>query len=63
MSQLAMRSGTVLHKARLAPVSRYSENIDLALVGARPAGHFKKAPTRVLRPLLGKRERLAPSLT
>ena len=53
-SQLAMRGGTVLHKAHLAPASRYSEDIDLVLVGDRPAGHIKKALTRVLHPLLGK---------
>lgn len=53
-SQLAMRGGTVLHKAHLAPASRYSEDIDLVLVGVRPAGHIKKALTRVLHPLLGK---------
>ncbi|KAF0102959.1 MAG: hypothetical protein FD187_1754 [bacterium] len=53
-SQLAMRGGTVLHKAHLVPASRYSEDIDLVLVGDRPAGHIKKALTRVLHPLLGK---------
>ncbi|MFP5466616.1 MAG: nucleotidyl transferase AbiEii/AbiGii toxin family protein [Gammaproteobacteria bacterium] len=52
-SQVAMRGGTVLHKAHLAPASRYSEDIDLVLVGERPAGHIKKALTRVLKPLLG----------
>lgn len=44
----------MLHKAHLAPASRYSEDIDLVLVGDRPAGHIKKALTRVLHPLLGK---------
>ncbi|MBS0317179.1 MAG: nucleotidyl transferase AbiEii/AbiGii toxin family protein [Proteobacteria bacterium] len=52
--QVAMRGGTVLHKGHLAPASRYSEDIDLVLVGDRPAGHIKKALARVLRPLLGK---------
>ncbi len=52
--QLAMRGGTVLHKAHLAPPSRYSEDIDLVLVGNRPAGHIKKALVRVLLPLLGR---------
>lgn len=51
--QVAMRGGTVLHKAHLAPASRYSEDIDLVLVGDRPSGHIKKALTRVLQPLLG----------
>ena len=27
--QIAMRGGTLLHKAHLAPASRYSEDIDL----------------------------------
>lgn len=52
--QVAMRGGTVLHKAHLAPASRYSEDIDLVLVGDRPASHIKKALTRVLRPVLGE---------
>lgn len=43
----------MLHKAHLAPASRYSEDIDLVLVGDRPPGHIKKALTRVLKPLLG----------
>ncbi|MGK6309731.1 nucleotidyl transferase AbiEii/AbiGii toxin family protein [Variovorax sp. DT-64] len=51
--QVAMRGGTVLHKTHLAPASRYSEDIDLVLVGDRPSGHIKKALTRVLQPLLG----------
>lgn len=52
--QVAMRGGTVLHKGHLAPASRYSEDIDLVLVGDRPASHIKKALTRVVRPLLGE---------
>lgn len=52
--QVAMRGGTVLHKAHLSPASRYSEDIDLVLTGDRPASHIKKALTRVLRPLLGE---------
>jgi predicted nucleotidyltransferase component of viral defense system len=51
--QVAMRGGTVLHKGHLAPASRYSEDIDLVLVGDRPSSHIKKALTRVLRPVLG----------
>ncbi len=50
--QVAMRGGTVLHKGHLSPASRYSEDIDLVLVGDRPAAHIKKALTRVLKPLL-----------
>ncbi|MDI1258304.1 nucleotidyl transferase AbiEii/AbiGii toxin family protein [Aquabacterium sp.] len=52
-SHVAMRGGTVLHKGHLAPASRYSEDIDLVLVGTRPAGDIKKALHRVLRPILG----------
>jgi len=51
-SQVAMRGGTVLHKGHLAPASRYSEDIDLVLVGDRPPSHIKKALARVLKPLL-----------
>jgi hypothetical protein len=50
---VAMRGGTVLHKGHLAPASRYSEDIDLVLIGPRPAGHIKKALHRVLHPILG----------
>ena len=50
--QVAMRGGTVLHKGHLAPASRYSEDIDLVLVGTRPAAHIKKALHRVLEPIL-----------
>lgn len=52
-TQVAMRGGTVLHKGHLAPASRYSEDIDLVLVGDRPKAHVKKALNRVLEPLLG----------
>jgi predicted nucleotidyltransferase component of viral defense system len=50
-TQVAMRGGTVLHKGHLAPASRYSEDIDLVLVGDRPSSHIKKALTRVLWPV------------
>lgn len=33
--QIAMRGGTLLHKVHLAPPSRYSEDIDLVVVGTR----------------------------
>ena len=36
-SQVAMRGGTLLHKVHLAPPARYSEDIDLVVVGTRPA--------------------------
>lgn len=52
--QVAMRGGTVLHKVHLAPAARYSEDIDLVLVGERPEDHIKKALRRVLEPILGK---------
>jgi predicted nucleotidyltransferase component of viral defense system len=51
--QVAMRGGTVLHKVHLAPAARYSEDIDLVLVGDRPEGHIQKALSRVLTPILG----------
>lgn len=52
-SQVAMRGGTLLHKAHLAPASRYSEDIDLVVVGTRPAGHVQLAIRRVLANVLG----------
>lgn len=42
-SQIAMRGGTLLHKVHLAPASRYSDDIDLVVVGGRPEGHIRKA--------------------
>src|SRR3954469_12266715 len=51
--QIAMRGGTLLHKIHLAPPSRYSEDIDLVVVGERPEGHIRKALHRVLDALLG----------
>jgi len=51
--QVAMRGGTVLHKIHLAPAARYSEDIDLVLVGDRPEAHVQKALRRVLEPVLG----------
>jgi predicted nucleotidyltransferase component of viral defense system len=53
-AQVAMRGGTVLHKIHLAPAARYSEDIDLVVVGERPEGHIRKALMRVLRPVLGR---------
>lgn len=52
--QVAMRGGTVLHKGHLAPAARYSEDIDLVLIGGRPARHIRLALNRVLEPLFGK---------
>ncbi len=52
-SQIAMRGGTLLHKVHLAPPSRYSEDIDLVVVGDRPEGHIRKALNRVLKGVLG----------
>src|SRR5258706_10093478 len=49
---VAMRGGTVLRKGHLAPASRYSEDIDLVLVGTRPPSHIKKALHRALKPIL-----------
>ena len=52
-SQIAMRGGTLLHKVHLAPTCRYSDDIDLVVVGERPEGHIRKAIHRVLRAVLG----------
>jgi predicted nucleotidyltransferase component of viral defense system len=51
--QIAMRGGTLLHKAHLAPASRYSEDIDLVVVGDRPEDHIRQAIRRVLMDVLG----------
>jgi len=51
--QIAMRGGTLLHKVYLPPPSRYSEDIDLVVVGDRPEGHIRKALARVLKDVLG----------
>jgi predicted nucleotidyltransferase component of viral defense system len=52
-SQIAMRGGTLLHKVHLAPPARYSEDIDLVVVGSRPAEHIRRAIRRVLMDVLG----------
>jgi predicted nucleotidyltransferase component of viral defense system len=57
--QLAMRGGTLLHKVHLAPAARYSEDIDIVVVGDRPEGHIRRALRRVLTPVLGKPQRSA----
>lgn len=54
--QVAMRGGTVLHKVHLPPASRYSENIDLVVVGDRPEEHIRAALKRVLHDVLGKQK-------
>lgn len=51
---LAMRGGTVLHKAHLAPAARYSEDIDLVLVKAMETDVLDQHLRRVLRPILGQ---------
>ena len=52
-SQIAMRGGTLLHKVHLAPPARYSEDIDLVVVGTRPEEHIRRAIRRVLTDVLG----------
>jgi predicted nucleotidyltransferase component of viral defense system len=52
-AQVAMRGGTLLHKIHLAPPSRYSEDIDLVVVGTRPEDHIRRAIRRVLADVLG----------
>lgn len=51
---LAMRGGTVLHKAHLAPAARYSEDIDLVLVKAMDTDTLDGHLRRVLAPVLGQ---------
>jgi len=53
-SQIAMRGGTILHKVHLAPAARYSEDIDLVVVGTRPGKHIHLAIRRVLTDVLGE---------
>lgn len=53
-SQVAMRGGTLLHKIHLAPASRYSEDIDLVIVGDHDEDPIKKAIRRVLQDVLGR---------
>lgn len=50
---LAMRGGTVLHKAHLAPAARYSEDIDLVLVKPMETEVLDQHLRRVLKPILG----------
>lgn len=52
-SQIAMRGGTLLHKVYLTPPSRYSEDIDLVVIGSRPEDHIRRAIRRVLSDILG----------
>ena len=52
-SQIAMRGGTLLHKVHFAPPARYSEDIDLVVVGSRPEEHIRRAVRRVLKNVLG----------
>lgn len=51
--QIAMRGGTLLHKVHLEPAARYSEDIDLVVVGDRPEEHIRRAIRRVLKGVLG----------
>ena len=53
-TQIAMRGGTLLHKIHLAPPSRYSEDIDLVVMGDRPDEHIAKAVKRSLLDVLGR---------
>ena len=48
-SHLAMRGGTVLHKAHLAPAARYSEDIDLVLTKPMDTATLEKNLLRVFR--------------
>ncbi|MCL2716711.1 MAG: nucleotidyl transferase AbiEii/AbiGii toxin family protein, partial [Alphaproteobacteria bacterium] len=53
-THLAMRGGTVLHKAHLAPAARYSEDIDLVLIKPMDADTLDQHLRRVLTPVLGQ---------
>ena len=53
-NHLAMRGGTVLHKAHLAPAARYSEDIDLVLTKAMDTDTLERHLRRVLTPILGE---------
>jgi predicted nucleotidyltransferase component of viral defense system len=50
---VAMRGGTVLHKAHLAPAARYSEDIDLVLIKPMSSTELERHLRRVLTPILG----------
>ncbi len=49
--QVAMRGGTALHKVHLAPAARYSEDIDLVLVGEATEANVAAALKRAMAPL------------
>ncbi|WP_211460855.1 nucleotidyl transferase AbiEii/AbiGii toxin family protein [Collimonas silvisoli] len=51
---LAMRGGTVLHKAHLAPAARYSEDIDLVLIKPMDGNQLEQHLRRILSPILGR---------
>jgi predicted nucleotidyltransferase component of viral defense system len=51
--QIAMRGGTLLHKVHLEPAARYSEDIDLVVVGDGPEEHIRRAIRRALMDVLG----------
>jgi predicted nucleotidyltransferase component of viral defense system len=54
---LAFRGGTALHKLRLPPAARYSEDIDLVQVSSGPIGPVFDALRHRLEPWLGKPKR------
>ena len=51
---VAMRGGTVLHKAHLPPAARYSEDIDLVLTKPMDTATLEGHLVRVLTPSLGE---------
>lgn len=53
-TQIAMRGGTLLHKVHLAPAARYSEDIDLVIVGDGTDDDISNAIRRVMANTLGK---------
>ncbi|NGX50957.1 MAG: hypothetical protein K1060chlam2_00810 [Chlamydiae bacterium] len=54
---LAFRGGTALYKLFLTPAPRYSEDIDLVQVNAKPIGETIDRVRSILDPLLGKPKR------
>lgn len=53
-TQIAMRGGTLLHKVHLDPAARYSEDIDLVVIGDSSEIDIINAINRVLNDVLGK---------
>ena len=55
---LALRGGTALHKGHLAPVARYSEDLDLVLIKAMDKDELDAQLRRILAPVLSEKSDL-----